>query len=212
MATPDSAPGGNHAPERQATYGPGPRTGGSKPLRLLFLLGAAIFVAFWFWALFLIDKTAVNKIEDRAWAARAEAICEPDFATAAAALLFRRHDVGMRRPRLFELRRMLDVTWEDPVLISQQELPDTGLTKHTQLDASWRGDLLVPWRVIQRGRARALVEMDLGGDDGSLGGEGDVALHRALCALDPTGEVLGGTPLAAGGGVKTGGVVLFITS
>ena len=145
-------------------------------------------------------------------AAAAEAICEPDFATAAAALLFRRHDVGMRRPRLFELRRMLDVTWEDPVLISQQELPDTGLTKHTQLDASWRGDLLVPWRVIQRGRARALVEMDLGGDDGSLGGEGDVALHRALCALDPTGEVLGGTPLAAGGGVKTGGVVLFITS
>ncbi len=77
MATPDSAPGGNHALERQATYGPGPRTGGSKPLRLLFLLGAAIFVAFWFWALFLIDKTAVNKIEDRAWAARAEAICEP---------------------------------------------------------------------------------------------------------------------------------------
>lgn len=47
------------------------------PLRVLFLLGVAAFVAFWFWALFLIDKTAVNKIEDRAWAARAEEICAP---------------------------------------------------------------------------------------------------------------------------------------
>lgn len=29
-------------------------------------------------------------------------------------------------------------------------------------------------------------------------------MHRALCALDPTGEALGGTPLAAGGGRKVG--------
>jgi hypothetical protein len=46
-------------------------------LRVLFLIGAAAFVAFWFWALFLADKTAVNKIEDREWAARAEEICAP---------------------------------------------------------------------------------------------------------------------------------------
>ena len=77
-----------------------------------------------------------------------------------------------------------------------------GLTSKEQLAAAWRGDLMVPWRVIQRGRARALVEMDRGGDDGCLEGEGDVALHRALCALDPNGEVLGGTPLAARRGFK----------
>lgn len=47
------------------------------PLRVLFFLGITAFAAFWFWALFLIDKTAINKIEDRAWAERAEGICEP---------------------------------------------------------------------------------------------------------------------------------------
>ena len=77
MATDDDLPGADAEPGQRATYGPEASTGGSKALRLLFLLGAAAFVAFWFWALFLVDKTAVNKIEDRAWAERAEAICEP---------------------------------------------------------------------------------------------------------------------------------------
>jgi hypothetical protein len=77
VATDDDAPGADAAPVQRETYGPEPRTGGSKPLRLLFLLGAATFAAFWFWALFLVDKTAVNKIEDRAWSERAETICEP---------------------------------------------------------------------------------------------------------------------------------------
>ena len=54
-----------------------PRITGITPFRVLFPIGAALFVAFWTWALFFADKTAVNKIEDEAWAARAEAICEP---------------------------------------------------------------------------------------------------------------------------------------
>ncbi|MGI9645497.1 MAG: hypothetical protein ACR2O6_09335 [Ilumatobacteraceae bacterium] len=33
------------------------------------------FTAFWIWALFFASKEAVNKIDDRAWAERAEAIC-----------------------------------------------------------------------------------------------------------------------------------------
>ena len=33
------------------------------------------FAAFWVWALFFASKEAVNKIGDRAWAERAEAIC-----------------------------------------------------------------------------------------------------------------------------------------
>lgn len=45
--------------------------------RVLFVLGAVAFASFWGWALFFADKTAVNKIEDRAWAERAEAICAP---------------------------------------------------------------------------------------------------------------------------------------
>jgi hypothetical protein len=35
----------------------------------------AVLAAFWVWALFFASKEAVNKIGDRAWAARAEEIC-----------------------------------------------------------------------------------------------------------------------------------------
>lgn len=34
-----------------------------------------VLVVFWTWALFFASKEAVNRIEDRAWAARAEQIC-----------------------------------------------------------------------------------------------------------------------------------------
>lgn len=58
-------------------YGLEPNTRILTPLRVLFLVGFGAFAAFWFWALFLIDKTAVNKFEDRAWAENAEEICAP---------------------------------------------------------------------------------------------------------------------------------------
>jgi hypothetical protein len=37
--------------------------------------------------------------------AAAEALCDETFASVAASLLFHRHDVGLRRPRMWELRR-----------------------------------------------------------------------------------------------------------
>jgi hypothetical protein len=43
--------------------------------KALIIVGVVAFVAFWTWALFFASKTAVNKIEDRAWAERAETIC-----------------------------------------------------------------------------------------------------------------------------------------
>jgi hypothetical protein len=43
--------------------------------RALFVLMMLLFALFWIWALFFASKTAVNKVDDRAWAARAEAIC-----------------------------------------------------------------------------------------------------------------------------------------
>ena len=52
----------------------------SSPVRRL-LARAAIsvivigFATFWIWALFFASKDAVNKIDDRAWAVRAEEIC-----------------------------------------------------------------------------------------------------------------------------------------
>lgn len=44
-------------------------------VRVILLVFIAGFVAFWTWALFFASKEAVNKIEDRAWAERAEDIC-----------------------------------------------------------------------------------------------------------------------------------------
>ncbi len=70
MVTPERA-------DDRPTYGLEPRDRLLTPGRVLFLVGAALFVAFWTWALFFASKEAVNKIEDREWAARAEAICEP---------------------------------------------------------------------------------------------------------------------------------------
>ena len=44
-------------------------------VRVVLVVVVAGFVAFWTWALFFASKEAVNKIDDRAWAARAERIC-----------------------------------------------------------------------------------------------------------------------------------------
>ena len=45
--------------------------------RIAFLIGFGLFATFWVWALFFASKEAVNKIDDREWAARAEVICAP---------------------------------------------------------------------------------------------------------------------------------------
>ncbi len=45
-------------------------------IRKVLLITAIVgLIAFWIWALFFASKEAVNKIDDRAWAERAETIC-----------------------------------------------------------------------------------------------------------------------------------------
>jgi len=43
--------------------------------RALVVVAFLALAAFWIWALFFASKTAINKVEDRRWAERAEAIC-----------------------------------------------------------------------------------------------------------------------------------------
>lgn len=43
--------------------------------RLAALVAVLAGAAFWIWALFFASRESVNKIEDRGWAERAEAIC-----------------------------------------------------------------------------------------------------------------------------------------
>lgn len=47
-----------------------------KTARVAILVVVLAFAAFWTWALFFASKEAVNKIGDRAWAARGQAVCE----------------------------------------------------------------------------------------------------------------------------------------
>ena len=44
-------------------------------MRALLTIVVIGFAAFWIWALFFASKEAVNRIDDRDWAARAEQIC-----------------------------------------------------------------------------------------------------------------------------------------
>ncbi|HUF97077.1 MAG TPA: hypothetical protein VMM60_03035 [Ilumatobacter sp.] len=62
--------------------------------RAVALLGAGLFVAFWGWALFFASKEAVNRIEDRAWAERAQTICA---------------DATTERMKLSDYRELADV-------------------------------------------------------------------------------------------------------
>jgi hypothetical protein len=43
--------------------------------RIPLIMMLTAFAVFWVWALFFASKEAVNKIDDRAWAERAEGIC-----------------------------------------------------------------------------------------------------------------------------------------
>lgn len=43
----------------------------------LVAVALATLTVFWIWALFFASKQAINRIDDRAWAARAEEICAP---------------------------------------------------------------------------------------------------------------------------------------
>ena len=51
---------------------------------------------------------------------------------------------------LFDTYRFLDMTFEDPTLLATQHMFGTGLTRYRQLDAAYKGDPVVPWRVVVR--------------------------------------------------------------
>jgi len=52
------------------------RTARSLGVRVGLVILVSLFAAFWIWALFFASKEAVNRIGDRAWAERAEQICQ----------------------------------------------------------------------------------------------------------------------------------------
>jgi hypothetical protein len=88
-ATPPAAPVSPPPPRRH-------------PWRYVLIAVVVLFAAFWVWALFFASKEAVNKIGDRAWAARAQGICEAAEA---------------QRMQLADLRR---VDPNDPAMLAER--------------------------------------------------------------------------------------------
>lgn len=62
--------------------------------RVLIVLALVALVAFWTWALFFASKESINRIDDRAWAERAEGICADANAARDELADYRRIDPG----------------------------------------------------------------------------------------------------------------------
>ena len=85
-----------------ATPAPPERTRRLDPWRIVLTVVVVGFAAFWIWALFFASKESINKIGDRAWAARAEGICA---------------EADVRRQALADLR-VVDA--DDPAMVAER--------------------------------------------------------------------------------------------
>lgn len=79
-----------------------PPTRRRNPWRIALGVVVLAFAAFWVWALFFASKEAINKIDDRAWAVRAEAICA---------------EAELEREALADFRRVDD---DDPAMVAER--------------------------------------------------------------------------------------------
>ena len=126
------------APER-------PPSRGRLVARVALAVGLICFAAFWTWALFFASKEPVNRIGDRAWAARAEEICVAadrerlelaDFRTmddAGAALVNERADIVDRATDILE-QMLDDVLAQSPTDAKGQDLvPQWGADYRTYI-------------------------------------------------------------------------------
>ncbi len=77
----------------------------------------AVFVAFWTWALFFASKEAINKIEDRAWAARAEEVCAPVKAELRELDLLASPDLAVRADLVVRSTDLLSAMLDDVVAV-----------------------------------------------------------------------------------------------
>ncbi|NND76234.1 MAG: hypothetical protein HKN44_14635 [Ilumatobacter sp.] len=115
---------------------------GLTPFRVLFPIGFALFVAFWVWALFFASKTAVNKIEDRAWAERAETICAPVKAQLRQLELLADPDLTVRADLVVESTDLLAAMLDDLDAVEPSD------AKGQAIVPQWLAD----WRQLVRDR------------------------------------------------------------
>jgi len=85
------------------------------------VLGAVLFASFWIWALFFASKTAVNKIDDRAWAERAESICAEVKPRIRRLDLQASPDLDVRADLVVQSTDMLSVMLNDITAVSPED-------------------------------------------------------------------------------------------
>lgn len=122
--------------------------------RVLFVIGISAFASFWFWALFLIDKTAVNKFEDRAWAENAEEVCAPVKQAVRLLDLEASADLGERADLVVQSTDMYAAMIDE----LESDLPDD--PKGAAIVPEWIAD----WRTLLQNRYDYADELRAGND------------------------------------------------
>ena len=107
-----------------------------RPLaRIALVVGLVCFAAFWVWALFFASKQPINKIGDRAWAARAEAICVTANKERLALADFR----TLQKADAALIRQRADIV-DHATDIVEQMLDDVVAAKGQDLVPQWEAD------------------------------------------------------------------------
>lgn len=132
-APPTYVPGGQPGPWRRS------------PVRRVLLWGAVVLlIAFWIWALLFASKESVNKIEDRAWAERAEAICVRTDAELRALEAQASPDIEVRADLVVESTDLLAAMLDDIVAVTPSDekgqaiVPDWESDYRTLLEDRYR--------------------------------------------------------------------------
>ncbi|MGB0114233.1 MAG: hypothetical protein WBP59_13505 [Ilumatobacteraceae bacterium] len=115
------------------------------PIRKVAIaVGLTLFATFWIWALFFASKTAVNRIEDRAWAERAETICAEYDLQVRALSAQADGDLVIRADLVVESTDLLSAMLDDLVAVTPSDekgqaiVPDWEDEYRTLLDDRYR--------------------------------------------------------------------------
>lgn len=138
----------------QGDYGLEPNSRVFTAGRTLIVVGFLAFAAFWFWALFLIDKTAVNKFEDRAWAENAEEVCAPVEQAVRRLDLEATEDLDGRADLVVQSTDMFDAMLDE----LESDLPDD--PKGAEIVPDWIAD----WRILLQNRYDYAEQLRAGQD------------------------------------------------
>ena len=139
-APPSYVPGGQPGPWRRS------------PVRRVLLWGAVVLlIVFWIWALLFAPKESINKIEDRAWAERAEAICADTDAELRALEAQASPDLVVRADLVVESTDLLSAMLDEVMAVTPTD--DKGRAIVPAWEADYRTLLQDRYRYAERLRA-----------------------------------------------------------